>query len=79
MNCSGEGPLGALADNDAVVELYSVPRPGSYCIALTGMLLVSDLGLMFFVTCRAAILVIASVVLLFATIRFMRSVPDTPW
>lgn len=47
-------------------------------IALTWVLLVADLGLMFFVTWRAAILVIASVVLLLATIRVMRSVADTP-
>lgn len=47
-------------------------------IALTWVLLVADLGLMFFVTWRAAILVIASVVLLFATIRVMRSVADMP-
>ena len=47
-------------------------------IALTWVLLVADLGLMFFVTWSAAILVIASVVLLLATIRVMRSVPDTP-
>ncbi|GDX32862.1 hypothetical protein LBMAG15_17970 [Actinomycetes bacterium] len=47
-------------------------------ITLGWVLLVGDLGLMFFVTWRAVILVIASVVLLLATIRVMRSVPDTP-
>ncbi len=49
-----------------------------FLVTLGWVLLVGDLGLMFFVTWRAAILVLASVVLLFAMIRVMRSVPNTP-
>lgn len=49
-----------------------------FVVTFGWVLLVGDLGLMFFVTWRAAILVIASIVLLFATIRVLRTVPDTP-
>lgn len=50
-----------------------------FVVTLGWVLLVADLGLVFFVTWRAAILVLASVVLLVAVIRVMRSAPGTPW
>ncbi len=47
-------------------------------ITLGWVLLVADAGLVFFVTWRAAILLIASVVLLVAATRVIRSVPGRP-
>jgi len=47
-------------------------------IALTWVLLVADLGLMFFVTWRAAILVIASVILVILEIRTLKPTANTP-
>ena len=47
-------------------------------IALTWVLLVADLGLMFFVTWRAAILVIASVILVILEIRTLKPAANTP-
>ena len=47
-------------------------------IALIWVLLVADLGLMFFVTWRAAILVIASVILVILEIRTLKPTANTP-
>ena len=47
-------------------------------IALTWVLLVADLGLMFFVTWSAAILVIASVILVILEIRTLKPTANTP-